>query len=87
LGEEEVHDRTQTRERQGQAERQGQLLPSEPEGRDAVLNDLYKRGSNVRRADEEQRHESTCVTVGGLLVRDPLPDPNTSRPVSSSGSR
>lgn len=39
LREEEVQDRTQAREGQGQAERQSQLLPFEPESCDAVLND------------------------------------------------
>ncbi|TNN38436.1 hypothetical protein EYF80_051412 [Liparis tanakae] len=57
-----------------------------PRNQKAVMR---QRGRTVRRAEEEeQRSESRNLWEGAaLLVRDPLPDPNTSRPVSSSGSR
>ena len=41
-----------------------------------------KRFRNISLRQHKQR-----VTFGILLVRDPLPDPNRSRPVSISGSR
>lgn len=49
LREEEVQDRAQAGEGQSQTESQGQLLPFEPERRDAVLNDWQarKRQSNL----------------------------------------
>lgn len=85
LREEEVEHRPQTREGQGHPEGQGQLLPPEPESCDAVLNDWGGQTDTQLSSDTSSTRHPERVRVS--LVRDPFPDPNSSRPVSITGSK
>lgn len=87
LREEEVEDWAQAGEGQRQSEGQGQLLPFEPECSDAVLDNwrANKAHSNWRRHFLNGTLEG--FSAEALLVREPLPDPKSRRPVSISGSR
>lgn len=87
LREEEVEDWAQAGEGQSQSKGQSQLLPFEPECSDAVLDNWRENKPHSSSRKCFFNWTLKCFSAAALLVRDPLPDPKSNRPVSISGSR
>lgn len=87
LCEEEVEDWAQAGEGQSQSKGQSQLLPFEPECSDAVLDNWREKKQHSNSRTHFFSWTPKGFSTVALLVRDPLPDPKSSRPVSISGSR